>query len=1280
MVLRRSLVLLAPTFLFLYASAGAQTPGPDPERKAWEAMLRADFHGAAAIYLDLLEAGRDGPMADYHLLRALENAGRAGRRGTDLSKKALALADASGNAVARAQATWIRSAGALRAGKIAEAEKHAAGLGFVRDWAVIGPFDNAGEAGFKEVYGPEKDLAARTGFMDFDRVHPGKQGKNRWRIPGVRHPLFAVDFSNLFRLSEQVCGYACTHVRTAEPVDTAFRLGTDGAVKLWVNGRLVHAGDTYRRAVPDQDVVPVRLAAGWNEVLVKACVKKGPWTLWLRITAPDGGPQAGLDVSPDPREADADVVRTTPAETDPAAAFDGAAGHLAALCKEGNPAPLTRARLAFLLLVRRSLDENDRRVREQLKEAVKADPRSAFLRLMLSSEEIDRNRALEQAREARRLAPGAALPAYAVSRFYGAPRPIQWLSGFYWFDGDDSAVTQEEYSRIREVEMPGKERALLEEALKAAPEFVEAHKALACHYFRRAGGDPRRPGALSPGKPFALEAKRILAKVVGLAGEDVRVSKMLDAFEVGGPEAVLARSRRNLARDFTDAASRAALAGTLLSLGRVEECVGVLGDRLRINPSDLKALREMASAYRTADRFEKAAACLEMALAVGPENVDVLRELGDLQLIRGKTEAGLALFRRALEIRPQMADLSKRVRALAPKAKAEFYAAFRRDLKAIARAARKDEPEDKVPAVVYFKNDVIRILPNGTAKHFHQRVVKVLTEKGVNQYRSVSAWPGRYDYYTRTRGEVKEAKVYRADGSVTEGAYREGSTYARFDDLKEGDVLVFEVKAEEVGEPRYKGYFGLMLLLQDGTDPVRESRVTFLYPKEKPLYFHAVGAPAKPGETTHGDLFARSWALENIPEVKEEFNMPGLFELCPYVHASTFRSWEEVSTWYSNLVKDQFESSAEIRKTVAEITKGLSSPEEKVDAVFRFMVSDIRYESLDLADHAYRPFKSRQTFDRKYGDCKDTAALFRTMLKEAGIEAYMVLIRAGLAEKIDLVLPSMKIFNHAIAFVPGVGPKGKGLLMDGTARYCGSRELPDMDQGAVAFIVGVDGKGRALYTPYDEPAANLHRSAYTVDLAADGSATLKLNALVRGQQAYGFRSEYQEGTKRREEMERQLNRAFKAATVQTIRFSDLADYNKPVGYEVAFKVPALGRTQDREMALRPALEMSNLCENFAPTDERYHDLVLGYPRRVERTVDIVLPEGWTVKRAPKSVKSEGPLGFFEMVLRADNRKVQVQIVLELRAPRVKKADYAAFRRFCEEVDRAEEEELVLVKE
>jgi hypothetical protein len=65
-----------------------------------------------------------------------------------------------------------------------------------------------------------------------------------------------------------------------------------------LNGKLVVSRNTSRPAAPCQEEVPVELAAGWNEVIVKITQGNGGWGFYLDFLTPDGNPMADLTYAP----------------------------------------------------------------------------------------------------------------------------------------------------------------------------------------------------------------------------------------------------------------------------------------------------------------------------------------------------------------------------------------------------------------------------------------------------------------------------------------------------------------------------------------------------------------------------------------------------------------------------------------------------------------------------------------------------------------------------------------------------------------------------------------------------------------------------------------------------------------------------------------------------------------------------------------------------------------------------------------------------------------------
>ncbi len=73
-------------------------------------------------------------------------------------------------------------------------------------------------------------------------------------------------------------------------------MGSDDGIKAWLNGKLVFDQWTESGAAPRQKRVKVRLAKGWNELMLKVVDQQGGWVGACRIRKPDGTALEGLKV------------------------------------------------------------------------------------------------------------------------------------------------------------------------------------------------------------------------------------------------------------------------------------------------------------------------------------------------------------------------------------------------------------------------------------------------------------------------------------------------------------------------------------------------------------------------------------------------------------------------------------------------------------------------------------------------------------------------------------------------------------------------------------------------------------------------------------------------------------------------------------------------------------------------------------------------------------------------------------------------------------------------
>ncbi len=150
---------------------------------------------------------------------------------------------------------------------------------YVRDWMLIGPWDNPANTGLRMAREPEEEIA-------FDKKYQGKAGEVAWKKVKVG-PDGVVNLLNLMSPSDNVVAYGYFCVTAPQDTTTDMYVGSDDGVRVWISGKLVHDHRVDRGLQPDQDVVSVTLKKGRNPVLVKVDQGIGDWGFTLRFRDPD---------------------------------------------------------------------------------------------------------------------------------------------------------------------------------------------------------------------------------------------------------------------------------------------------------------------------------------------------------------------------------------------------------------------------------------------------------------------------------------------------------------------------------------------------------------------------------------------------------------------------------------------------------------------------------------------------------------------------------------------------------------------------------------------------------------------------------------------------------------------------------------------------------------------------------------------------------------------------------------------------------------------------------
>jgi ferric-dicitrate binding protein FerR (iron transport regulator) len=155
--------------------------------------------------------------------------------------------------------------------------------GYLLRWAAAGPYRVEG----------------RKAVEIFDIAFPPEDtggGGVIWKPLTTGVGLWSVDLLQAVARVTDAAVYLRTRLWSPADQEVRLEMGSDDAIKVWVNGGLVHANNADRALEPVQDVAVAQLRAGWNELRFMVTNHEGPWGFGCRVVRPGGAVVPGLFV------------------------------------------------------------------------------------------------------------------------------------------------------------------------------------------------------------------------------------------------------------------------------------------------------------------------------------------------------------------------------------------------------------------------------------------------------------------------------------------------------------------------------------------------------------------------------------------------------------------------------------------------------------------------------------------------------------------------------------------------------------------------------------------------------------------------------------------------------------------------------------------------------------------------------------------------------------------------------------------------------------------------
>ena len=158
---------------------------------------------------------------------------------------------------------------------------------FMKTWLVCGPVSVS-----DDTLTPGNELQEKvfkTDIITGVNVVAGKpvppvsiQQKNfNWRLSTSGDDIINLD--TIYQGKDFVYAYALAEIKVTAPTNVVLALGSDDGVKVWHNGKLVHENWIPRGANKDDDLVPLKLVKGSNQLLLKVQDLERGWGFVARI-------------------------------------------------------------------------------------------------------------------------------------------------------------------------------------------------------------------------------------------------------------------------------------------------------------------------------------------------------------------------------------------------------------------------------------------------------------------------------------------------------------------------------------------------------------------------------------------------------------------------------------------------------------------------------------------------------------------------------------------------------------------------------------------------------------------------------------------------------------------------------------------------------------------------------------------------------------------------------------------------------------------------------------
>jgi tetratricopeptide (TPR) repeat protein len=535
-----------------------------------------------------------------------------------------------------------------------------------------------------------------------------------------------------------------------------------------------------------------------------------------------------------------------------------------------------------------------------------------------------------------------------------------------------------------------------------------------------------------------------------------------------------------------------------------------------------------------------------------------------------------------------------------------------------AQDVTKNPDYTKESSIVTSTETHLRFAADGSSVRTQTTSIKVLSEAGVRTWGVlVFSYAAENEHV-----DVHFVRVHKADGSTVatpaESVLDLPSDVTRvapmYSDLKQkqipvkalgvGDTLEFEIAYVE-DKPLVPGQFWYSYNFTRSLVVLKEI-LELRVPRDKQP--RIANADLKPVITEDGAEQVYTWTTSNTDPTKPS----GTDEVSDEqkkvsVQFSTFTSWQQVGEWYGKLAQPQVKVTPEIQSKADALVKNIPAGPARIEALYDFVSTHIRYISLSFGIGRYRPHTAEEVLENEYGDCKDKHTLLAALLKAEGIDAWPVLINSTL--KLDEEVPSPGQFDHLITVIP----QGKQLIwLDTTPEVAPYGMLMSGLRDKQALVIPASAASYLMKTPADPPFPAEDHLVMRGDLNNEGTFEGHGDLTLRGDNEVIYREifHYSARAKWQDVVQAISYRLGFAGEVSNVQVDDPDATRKPFHLTWEYERKKYGDWDNRQITP----PTGGIPINYIDEDKKPRSPIkVGSPGTTIYTAELTLPPGFSME-------------------------------------------------------------------